>query len=278
MPVGAISGIGPVTVKRLSSLGITSIGELQDAPLPLLETSFAKSAASLKELAFGGGDAPVRAGHVAPKSMGSEVTFARDTAAPEFLQATLLDLADKVASDLRRQGYAGRTVVLKLRDSHFHTVSKQRTLPAPTNTTQVGLRGRPGSPRGSARARPPPAPRRPDPERPRRGPPDRTRRLPARPRLRRGRRPGAGPLRLPGAAPRRRWTRARSRQATLCPWRGRAARRVLRGLRRLGSSRVAGSTPAARPRPHACGKGEVELRTLTTLARRRSLDHDLARG
>ena len=38
MPVGAISGIGPVTVKRLGALGITSIGELQDAPLPLLET------------------------------------------------------------------------------------------------------------------------------------------------------------------------------------------------------------------------------------------------
>jgi DNA polymerase-4 len=137
MPVGAISGIGPVTVKRLSTLGITSIGELQDAPLPLLETSFAKTVTSLKELAFGGGDAPVRAGHMAPKSMGSEVTFARDTAAPEFLKATLLELADKVACDLRRQGYAGRTVVLKLRDSHFHTASRQRTLPAPTNTTQV---------------------------------------------------------------------------------------------------------------------------------------------
>ena len=137
MPVGAISGIGPVTVKRLSSLGITSIGELQDAPLPLLETSFAKSAASLKELAFGGDDAPVRAERPAPKSMGHEVTFAKDTADPEFLQATLLDLADQVASDLRRQGYAGRTLVLKLRDSRFHTVSRQRTLPAPTNATQV---------------------------------------------------------------------------------------------------------------------------------------------
>jgi DNA polymerase-4 len=137
MPVGAISGIGPVTVKRLSSLGITSIGELQDAPLALLETSFAGSAASLKELAFGGDDAPVRTERPAPKSMGHEVTFARDSAEPEFLRATLLDLADKVASDLRREGYAGRTLILKLRDSRFHAMSKQRTLPAPTNATQV---------------------------------------------------------------------------------------------------------------------------------------------
>ena len=137
LPVGAISGIGPVTVKRLSSLGIANIGELQDAPLPLLQTSFAKSAASLKELAFGGDDAPVRAERPAPKSMGHEVTFARDTAEPEFLQATLLDLADRVASGLRREGYAGRTLALKLRDSSFRTMSRQRTLSAPTNATQV---------------------------------------------------------------------------------------------------------------------------------------------
>jgi DNA polymerase-4 len=118
-------------------LGITSIGELQDAPLPVLETAFARTAASLKQLAFGGDDAPVRTERAAPKSMGHEVTFAMDTAAPEFLQATLLDLADRVASDLRRQGYAGRTLVLKLRDARFRTASKQRTLPVPTNTTQV---------------------------------------------------------------------------------------------------------------------------------------------
>ena len=137
MPVGAISGIGPVTVKRLGALGITSIGELQDAPLPLLEASFARSAASLKELALGGDDAPVRAERPAPKSMGHEVTFAKDTAEREFLQATLLDLADRVASGLRREGYCGRTLVLKLRDSCFRTSSRQRTLPAATSATQV---------------------------------------------------------------------------------------------------------------------------------------------
>ena len=137
LPVGAISGIGPVTVRRLSSLGIASIGELQDAPLPCLETSFAKGAASLKELALGGDDAPVRSEPPAPKSMGHEVTFETDTAEPEFLQAILLEQADQVASDLRRQGYAARTLVLRLRDAHFHTVSRQRTLPTATNTTQV---------------------------------------------------------------------------------------------------------------------------------------------
>ena len=79
----------------------------------------------------------MRSERPAPKSLGHEVTFARDSADPEFLRATLLDLADRVASGLRREGYAARTLVLKLRDSRFRTVSRQRTLPAATNVTQV---------------------------------------------------------------------------------------------------------------------------------------------
>jgi DNA polymerase-4 len=42
-----------------------------------------------------------------------------------------------VASGLRREGYCGRPLVLNLRDSRFRTMSKQRTLPAATNATQV---------------------------------------------------------------------------------------------------------------------------------------------
>jgi nucleotidyltransferase/DNA polymerase involved in DNA repair len=89
------------------------------------------------ELAFGGSDEAVRAGHAPPKSMGHEVTFAQDVNDPELLRATLLDLADRAAGDLRRKGYACRTVALKLRDAQFHTFGGQRTLPAATNTTKV---------------------------------------------------------------------------------------------------------------------------------------------
>ena len=137
LPVGALSGIGPVTVERLRSLGISTIGQLQDAESPLLKASFARGAASLRELAFGGGDSAVRSGHAAPKSLGHEVTFAADTADAELLAATLLDLADRTASDLRRQGLACRTLTLKLRDAEFRTVSRQCTLSTATSTTKV---------------------------------------------------------------------------------------------------------------------------------------------
>ena len=137
LPVRKLYGIGPVTEECLRGLGLTTIGRLQDVPLELLASAFPTGSAALKELAFGGSDEAVRAGHVAPKSMGHEVTFASDISDPELLQATLLDLADRAAGDLRRKGYACRTLALKLRDEHFHTFGGQRTLPDATSSTKV---------------------------------------------------------------------------------------------------------------------------------------------
>ena len=147
LPVGRLPGIGPVAEKRLRSIGITTVGHLQDAPLALLASAFPTGSAALKELAFGGSVAAVQAGHQAPKSLGHEVTFAEDISDPELLCATLLDLSDQVMADLHRAGYLARTVVLKLRYESFHTITRQDTLPVPTGSTRpvyeaaVGLLG-----------------------------------------------------------------------------------------------------------------------------------------
>ena len=154
LPVGRISGIGPVTQRRLADMGITTIGHLQDAEPTLLAAAFGDMATTLKELAFGGSQDPVGSGHAPPKSMGHEVTFASDIDDPELLRATLLDLSDAVVADLRRSGYAARTVTLKLRYESFQTITRQQSLPAPVRSTKpvyeaaaallgaVNLRGR----------------------------------------------------------------------------------------------------------------------------------------
>ena len=137
LPVRKLYGIGPVTEERLRSLGLTTVGRLQDVPIEVLRSAFPTGATALKELAFGGSDEAVRAGHGPPKSLGHEVAFARDISDPELLQATLLDLADRAVGALRRKGYACRTLALKLRDEHFHTFGGQRTLPDATSSTKV---------------------------------------------------------------------------------------------------------------------------------------------
>src|SRR5262249_30810993 len=46
----------------------------------------------------------------------------------EFLEGTLLRLADQVARRLRADGFKGRTVTVKLRDFRFRTITRQRAL------------------------------------------------------------------------------------------------------------------------------------------------------
>jgi DNA polymerase-4 len=136
LPVGKINGIGPVTQRRLADMGIASIGLLQDAEPSLLAAAFGDFAETLKELAFGGSADPVGSGHAPPKSLGHEVTFSSDIDDPELLHATLLDLSDAVVGDLRRAGYAARTVTLKLRYESFQTIFRQSSLPAPVRNTR----------------------------------------------------------------------------------------------------------------------------------------------
>jgi DNA polymerase IV len=136
LPVGKISGIGPVTQRRLQAMGITTVGLLQDVGPSLLVAAFGDVADTLKKLAFGGPTDSVGSGHAPPKSLGHEVTFASDIDDPELLRATLLDLGDAVVAGLRRQGYAARTVTLKLRYESFQTISRQVSLPVPVRSTR----------------------------------------------------------------------------------------------------------------------------------------------
>jgi DNA polymerase IV len=136
LTVGRISGIGPVTQRRLADMGIETVGLLQDADPALLAAAFGDVARTLKELAFGGSADPVCSGHTPPKSLGHEVTFASDIDDPVALHATLLDLSDAVVGGLRRAGYAARTVTLRLRYEDFQTISRQTSLAAGVRSTR----------------------------------------------------------------------------------------------------------------------------------------------
>jgi len=67
------------------------------------------------------------------KSMSRETTLDRDTADPRLLERILLRLSAHVASQLRREQMAARTVTLKLRHGDFVTITRSHTLPAATD-------------------------------------------------------------------------------------------------------------------------------------------------
>jgi DNA polymerase-4 len=65
--------------------------------------------------------------------VGAEETFDVDVADQRVIHRELLRLSDRVAARLRAAGQVGRTVSIKVRFADFSTLTRARTLPAPTD-------------------------------------------------------------------------------------------------------------------------------------------------
>ncbi|MEJ2768166.1 DNA polymerase IV [Mycetohabitans sp. B46] len=135
LPVRKVNGIGPKAGEKLVSLGIATVGDLAKADRGLLQEHFGHSyAAWLADAAHGIDERPVQVTSE-PKSMSRETTFERDMHVRHdraALSAIFTDLCVRVAQDLTRKGYVGRTVGLKLRYADFRTVTRDVSLPEPT--------------------------------------------------------------------------------------------------------------------------------------------------
>jgi DNA polymerase-4 len=131
LKVAELWGVGEQLMGRLAPLGIRTVGDLAHAEPHLLEGAFGIIGPQLKEAANGADDTPLVPYHqgVDPKSMGHEVTLPKDSSEAAFLEGMVLRLSDQVARRLRTDGFVGRTVAVKLRDSAFKTRMRQRTLP-----------------------------------------------------------------------------------------------------------------------------------------------------
>ncbi len=131
-------GIGPKGAAALRALGVATFGQLAQADPGRLRAGFGSQVEALQALAVGRDDRPVHCS-TAPKSLGREVTFPEDVTDPETLHATLVHLADSVASRLRRENLQARCVTLKLRYAPFRTLTRRTTLQEPVRTTSALL-------------------------------------------------------------------------------------------------------------------------------------------
>lgn len=136
MPVRKINGIGPKAGERLAALGIHTIGELAAHPAEQLVAHFGRSYGDWLHRAAQGIDERPVVTRSEPKSISRETTFERDLHA-RLDRARLTDiftaLCVRVAADLTRKGYVGRTIGIKLRYDDFKTVTRDLTLPAATD-------------------------------------------------------------------------------------------------------------------------------------------------
>ena len=135
LPIRRLWGVGPQAQAALGDYGVTSIGQLADMPAGTLRRRFGRHGVDLAARARGEDAAPVEPIH-APKSIGHEHTFDTDTADVSRLEATLLDVADSVASRLRRHGLVAGSVQLKLRYEGFDTRTRQAPLSDQSHETE----------------------------------------------------------------------------------------------------------------------------------------------
>ncbi len=135
LPVGRLWGVGKVTGRTFARLGIRTIGQLRQLPLPTVHELFGNAGEHYWQLAQGIDDRRVVPDREA-KSISHETTFTEDIADVELLRAWLVELVEQVARRLRRHGFKGRTVELKVRYADFKTISRSLTLAEPSHTTQ----------------------------------------------------------------------------------------------------------------------------------------------
>ena len=135
LPVGALWGVGEKTEEQLARLGLRTVADIANTPLATLQRALGQAAGThLHELSWGRDPRSVSP-HEPDKSVGNEETFEHDIDDPEVIHAHLLALSDQVAGRLRKAGYVGRTVCLKVRFADFTTITRSRTL---SRSTDVG--------------------------------------------------------------------------------------------------------------------------------------------
>ena len=129
-------GVGAKTRAALTDYGVKTIGDLAALPVDVLVRRFGSHGATLSARARGVGETEVGSDMQA-KSISHEHTFDTDTDDWTVIERTLLALSEGVGGRLRSSGVMAATVAVKIRDSEFVTITRQRTLVYPTDSTDV---------------------------------------------------------------------------------------------------------------------------------------------
>ena len=135
LPISRLWGVGPQTAAALKDFRVTTIGDLARMDRASLVRRFGQHGASLVDRAHGI-DPDAVDNPDAAKSISHEHTFDVDTSDPEVLERTMLAMAEGVSGRLRDAGVKASTVTVKVRDTAFRTVTRQKTLPEPTDLTE----------------------------------------------------------------------------------------------------------------------------------------------
>ncbi len=131
LPCRKINGIGPKAEAKLAQLHIHTIGDLASQPREWLVDNFGKAYGVWLHDAAHGVDNRAVVTESEPVSISRETTFERDLHAVRDkaqLGQIFSELCVKLAGDLQRKGYVGKTIGIKLRYDNFKSVTRDQTI------------------------------------------------------------------------------------------------------------------------------------------------------
>lgn len=137
MPVKTLIGVGPRLEKKLSQIGVRTVRELVELPAEVLSRKLGQIGFNLKQAVLGVSEGLFLISQFKQpvKSVGHSLSL-RNLSNLNTLTAITLNLCDKVARRLRKQGFYGRTVTLELGLARLFKTTKAQTISEPTNLTE----------------------------------------------------------------------------------------------------------------------------------------------
>jgi nucleotidyltransferase/DNA polymerase involved in DNA repair len=132
LPISKLWGVGKSTEEILRGVGILRVGQLARYSPGGIEKKLGKFGLELLALARGEDDRPVVSNEEA-KSISQERTFTPDLQERQVMEQILLEQAEQVGWELRKQKLRGLTIHLKVRYPDFSLITRSQTLPFPTD-------------------------------------------------------------------------------------------------------------------------------------------------
>lgn len=137
-PISLIWGIGKKTGNRLAQDGLKTISQLQKMETKVLAERYGEIGLKLANLAHGRDSRKVSPDRQT-KSISAETTFDSNIDGYEQLEDSLWPLCEKISKRMKLKGYAGHVLTLKLKSRDFKTITRRRTLDAPSNLARIAF-------------------------------------------------------------------------------------------------------------------------------------------
>lgn len=135
LPVSEMFLVGKKSIPKLNRMGVRTVGDLANTDKAVLIKNFGKYGYTIWKYANGESGEEVNYLPEKPKGIGNSITLPYDVASIDELDATLVELVEKVAYRLRKEDMLATVVNVQLKNNNFNNYSHQKKLLSKTDST-----------------------------------------------------------------------------------------------------------------------------------------------